>query len=441
MIPTVYDIAITNVVSIDIEKNLNDAIEKLSKANLRTIVIKNKKQDCFHILTTMQILQFKLDNVDKETLLNKLTIPKAKTLDKNMNLVNVLNHIDFSDEYMVITDKSELLGIVSYTDIINNIDPQLIMEKQTISSLIHQYEAITADEDITTFDAISLLKDSSTDAILVLDKKSKPKGIFTTKDFIDIIHYDCDLSKPIKEYMTTPVETLNDDTTVSNAINFIKQKHYKRIVVVNKKGEVSGIITQKALLRTFYNKWIQLIKEEGSRISETNKQLKQIASELKTKVALDHLTKLYNKKTFNEFLDKHIKEFFDLKDETFSILILDIDNFKLINDNYGHLFGDEVLQNIAEILSSKSRSSDIVSRWGGEEFAIILPKTSIEHAALFAEKIRSTIENFDFRKVDKITCSLGIAQFNNLDTKTDLFKRADDALYRAKSLGKNRVEI
>ncbi|WP_321468864.1 diguanylate cyclase [Halarcobacter sp.] len=442
MIPTVYDISITNVVSIEIEKTLDEAVDKLSKANLRTIVVENKKQNCFHILTTRELLQFKIENINKDTPLYKLNIPKAKALDKNMNLLTVLNYIDFSDEYMVITHKDELLGIVSYTDIVNNIDPQLIMEKQTISSLIHQYKAITTNENSSTFEAISLLKDNSTtDAILVLDKEYKPKGIFTTKDFIDVIRYDYDLSKPIKDYMTSPVDTLYDDTTISNAINFIKKKHYKRIVVVNKDGKISGVITQKELLRTFYNKWIELIKEEGSKISKTNEHLMQITSELETKVALDHLTKLYNRKKFDELLDKNIEEFSNLKDETFCMLILDIDDFKLLNDNHGHLFGDEVLKDIAKILTTKSRASDIVARWGGEEFVIILPKTNLEHATFFAEKIRQTIENFDFKKINKVSCSLGLAQFHNSDNKIELFKRADDALYRAKSLGKNRVEL
>ncbi|QDF27996.1 diguanylate cyclase [Halarcobacter anaerophilus] len=441
MIPTVYDICVTNVVSIDINKTLDDAIKKLSNANLRTIVLENKKQNSYHILTTMQLLEFKLDNIEKTTSLSKLNIPEAKVLDKNLNLLTVLNHIDFSDEYMVITEKEKLVGIVSYTDIVNNIDPQLIMERQTISSLIHQYKAVTTEEETSTFEAITLLKDNSRDAILILDDAYKPKGIFTTKDFIDIIRYDYDLSKPIKEYMTSPVETLEDDTTISEAINYIKAKKYKRIVVVNKKGRISGVITQKELLRTFYNKWVELIKEEGNRISKTNEQLVQVTCELKNKIALDHLTKLYNRNKFDELLDENIEEFSKEENLTFCMLILDIDNFKMLNDSFGHLFGDKVLQNIAQILTSNSRTSDIIARWGGEEFVIILPKTNLEQALKFAQKIRSAVELNKFENINKITCSIGVSQFHNSDNKIALFKRADDALYRAKAMGKNRVEI
>jgi len=429
MVPTVYDICVKDVVSIDINKTLEDAIQKMAIAKTRTIILQNKEENSYHILTTMHLLEFKLNNIDKKTTLSKLHIPKAKILDKNLNLLTVLNHIESSDEYMVIVENNKLIGVVSYTDIINNIDPQLMMKKQTISSLINQYKAVITDKDTTTFDAITLLKDNSRDAILILDEEYKAIGIFTSKDLIDLLRYDRDLTKPIKEYMNSPVETLKDDTTIADALSYMKEKKFKRIVIVNKKGRVSGLITQKELLKTFYNKWVELIKEEGYRISKTNEQLTQVASELKSKMGLDHLTQLYNRTKFDEFLNENIELFSQKEDETFCMLIIDIDDFKILNDTYGHLFGDKVLQSIAQILSDNSRASDIVARWGGEEFVIILPKTQIHQAIIFAEKIRSTIEHYDFGKPSKITCSIGISQLHNKDTKIALFKRADDALY------------
>lgn len=441
MIPTVYDICVQNVITIEIEKTLEEAIEKMSLANLRTIVIKNSELKSYHILTTNHLLEFKISNIDKKISLKELSIPKAKELDKNLNLLTVLNHIDFSDEYMVIKELDKLIGIVSYTDIVNNIDPQLMMERQDISSLIHQYKAATVDENSSTLQAIHLLKESTRDAILILNDENKPKGIFTTKDFIDIIHKDSDLTKPIKEYMTTPVNTLTDRTTIAEAIEYIKEKHYKRIVVVDENGHISGIITQKELLKTVYNKWIELIKEEGSRMSKTNEKLLQATNELQEQISLDYLTKLYNRNKFEELLDEHIDKFFNYSSYDFSVIIIDIDDFKNINDTHGHLFGDKILQDIAKILTVSSRDSDIVARWGGEEFVLILPNTNLENAAVFAEKLRSSIENYDFKKIFNITSSFGIAQFHNSDSKIEVFKRADEALYRAKALGKNRVEL
>ncbi len=441
MIPTVYDICVKNVISIDINESLSTAIEKMSVSNLRTIVLKNEHTHSYHILTTTNLLEYKLSNIDKNTPLNELNIPEVRTLDKNLNLLTVLNQIDFSNEYMVITENSELLGIVSYTDIVNNIDPQIMMERQTIASLIHKYQAITVDENSTTLQAIHLLKQSERDAILILNKEYKPKGIFTTKDFIEIIHFDYDLTEPIKKYMTSPVNTVLDTITISEAINYIKEKHFKRIVIVNDKGILSGIITQKELLKTVYNKWIELIKEEGTRMSRTNEQLLQVTSELQKQVSLDYLTELYNRNKFEELLEEEILKFKNQQAQVFSLIVMDIDNFKKINDSFGHLLGDTVLQNIAKILTISSRENDIVARWGGEEFVIILPNTNLEQATIYAEKIRITVNNYDFQNINSVTCSFGLSQFHNSDSKVDFFKRADEALYRAKALGKNRVEL
>ncbi|WP_072679940.1 diguanylate cyclase [Arcobacter sp. LA11] len=441
MVQTVYDICIKDVVKISNDKTLFDVIELMSKTNLRTIVVEDKKNKRYYIVTTTKLLEFKIANINKKTILKDLPINESKALDKNLNLLTVLNYIDFSEEYMVITEFGKLLGIISYTDIVNNIDPQLLMERQTISSLIHQYKAITTDKHSSTIQAIEIMRQNSCDAIIITNKKRHPIGIFTTKDFIDIIHLDKDLSKPIKKYMTSPVDTLPDDTTISKALDFIKEKHYKRIVVVDEEKRVSGIITQKELLRIVYNKWIELIKEEGSKMSKTNEKLIQTTTELKQKISLDYLTKLINRNKFEELLDKEIERFKIDNHYLFSILIIDIDNFKSINDSFGHLFGDHILQEVARTLTLSSRETDIVARWGGEEFVVILPNTNLEKAAITAEKIRISILNQHFEKINNLTCSFGVAHFHNSDSKIDFFKRADEALYRAKALGKNRVEL
>ena len=441
MIPTVYDICTKEIVKISVDKSLADAIEKMSSANIRTIVVEDTKNKVHHILTTTILLGYKLSKLDKKTSLSNLDIVEAKSLDKNLNLLSVLNYIDSTNEYMVILDRDNLVGIVSYTDIINNIDPQLLMKRQNVASLIHQFRAITTNKNASTFQVIELMKHNNSDSVIVVDDDNKPKGIFTTKDFIDIIHHDYDLSKPIKNHMNTPVDTLENSTTIEDAISFIKEKHYKRIVVVDENNEISGVITQKELLKVVYNKWIELIKEEGSKMSKTNKQLVQATSELQKKISLDYLTKLYTRNKFEDLLDEQIQKFVNYQGNTFSLLIIDIDNFKIINDSYGHLIGDKVLKEVAKILTLVARNSDIIARWGGEEFVIILPNTNIEQAAIAAEKLRSSIEKHIFKDIKNLTCSFGVAQFHNSDSKIDLFKRADEALYKAKSSGRNKVEL
>ena len=123
--------------------------------------------------------------------------------------------------------------------------------------------------------------------------------------------------------------------------------------------------------------------------------------------------------------------------KTGSILFLDIDYFKKINDTYGHEFGDFVLSEIGKILQNTFRKSDIIGRWGGEEFIIILPETSYEDALKLAEKLRKTIENHNFKDV-KVTISVGVSEYTgNFENS---LKRADEALYKAKNSGRNQVK-
>ena len=124
----------------------------------------------------------------------------------------------------------------------------------------------------------------------------------------------------------------------------------------------------------------------------------------------------------------------------FSIVIADLDNFKAVNDIYGHQVGDQVIQKLAKILRDNARSADTLGRWGGEEFLIICPETGLEGAAQFAEKIRKKIELHHFPAINDITSSFGVATFHDGDDQHSMMKRADQALYRAKDKGRNRVE-
>jgi len=155
-------------------------------------------------------------------------------------------------------------------------------------------------------------------------------------------------------------------------------------------------------------------------------------------VVHDALTKIYNRHGVNEVLNQKLEEFNrDKKD--LSIIFFDIDFFKNVNDTYGHDMGDYVLENIAKLVSKEIRSSDIFARWGGEEFIIFLPNTKIENAKNIAEKLRKIIEEHAFSSIKKVTCSFGVTQLREEDTKASFLKRVDVLLYKAKNSGRNCV--
>jgi diguanylate cyclase (GGDEF)-like protein/PAS domain S-box-containing protein len=160
---------------------------------------------------------------------------------------------------------------------------------------------------------------------------------------------------------------------------------------------------------------------------------------LEEKISIDDLTGLYNKLAFDSFIQekcKYVKRY----NQDLSLLIFDIDYFKKVNDSYGHLAGDNVLKIIAKILKERVRETDIVARWGGEEFVIILINANKSKSYKVAKSIKNSISSYDFDLIGKnITVSCGIAQFNNHKDCISLFIEADKALYEAKHRGRNAI--
>ncbi len=171
---------------------------------------------------------------------------------------------------------------------------------------------------------------------------------------------------------------------------------------------------------------------------EAERQLKLLNEQLQNLAVTDGLTGLRNRRAFEEHLIQEVAEAKRFK-TPLSLLMIDVDHFKQFNDTFGHSLGDEVLRTVASILSKGARQSDIVARYGGEEFAIIMPNTDLTSAMLAAERLRRTVEECEgFPR--SITISVGVAQWvDTMQSQHDLVELADQALYRAKSSGRNRV--
>ncbi len=153
----------------------------------------------------------------------------------------------------------------------------------------------------------------------------------------------------------------------------------------------------------------------------------------------DQLTQLHNRRYLENNFQKEIKRSKRTK-ESFCVIMLDIDHFKEVNDSYGHDVGDRVLIAISGIVSAHLRETDILGRWGGEEFLIICPHTSNDEAFRFAEKLKTEIETIAIETVGHKTCSFGVAEFDIAEEGfNEVLKRADEALYDAKSNGRNCV--
>lgn len=169
------------------------------------------------------------------------------------------------------------------------------------------------------------------------------------------------------------------------------------------------------------------------RVERQNRELAKIA-------VTDRLTQLINRARFEEILDQEIERSYRYH-SIFSVIMVDIDHFKRINDHFGHLLGDTVLMEFAQLLQMNVRKSDVAGRWGGEEFVVLLPESDETMAYSVAEKLRIKVAHHRFAVVDEVTFSYGVARYRLGQTPRELLESADSALYRAKRNGRNRGEI
>lgn len=209
--------------------------------------------------------------------------------------------------------------------------------------------------------------------------------------------------------------------------------------------EITGCIVAKSMIEKLSKRDIdyleQLTRQAAATINRANSY-----STILQYATLDALTNLNNRRQFETRLGQEIS-ITKRQGKPLCAMMIDIDFFKSVNDTYGHAAGDEVLRTVAGIIKQALRESDIPSRYGGEEFAVLLPFTHIDEAKIVAERLRKSVEDSaitinkdtDEEKQINVTISLGLAEFDSQESGEALFERADKALYEAKTSGRNRV--
>ncbi|MGE4419829.1 MAG: diguanylate cyclase [Sulfurimonas sp.] len=437
--PKIGDIATTTVVSIENSKSISEAIGMMFDSVHRNIVVLDG--DIFRILSVSDILNFKIRNIDLNQQLSTLELPAIHTVDKEKSVLELVDYLNNEIEYICVTNSDgSLYGLVSHTDITVSIDPETLMDNFCLQDFLKlSKRAKWVKKETKTIDLLLDMIRERSDSVMVVEDL-KPIGIFTTKDIVKIIKHNENLELSVARYMSSPVEAINKNCTIKEALAFLKEKHYKRVVVVDDEGKMSGIITQKELISLSYSRWAMLMKAHHEELSQINASLLNKSKKYEAMASTDSLTGLYNR---GKFLELYLSSFATMQDRgnSMSFILADIDHFKKINDNYGHNVGDEVLVLIAHELQKTLRNIDIVCRWGGEEFVVLLPATELENAVILAEKLRAHIEALALQKVGKVTSSFGVTKVYADDDIKSLVERADKALYDAKKSGRNMVKV
>jgi len=260
------------------------------------------------------------------------------------------------------------------------------------------------------------------------DLAGKPIGIISESTIVRQVALSRNLNTELGEIMSKRIISINPGKTVSEALELMHRYHIRRLPVMEN-GVLTGIVTQTDLL------------EASCRLLNTLKTKHSHLSEIAMK---DELTGLYNRRYFKEVFQDELartRNFGGL----LSLVLIDIDHFKQINDSHGHNTGDYVMQEVAKIIKNNAREIDIVARYGGDEFAVLLPGVGTRAAHLFAEQVRKIIESTPFTvgpKNIKLTISGGICKWTKeLNSISSMVSEADKYLYEAKHSGRNKIIV
>lgn len=437
--PLISELVTTNITLLNIEATLNETIELMYEQNHRSVIIQDNNR--FYIVTASDLLKLKLKDYNFNQKLSNIRLVEIPTIQEDKNILEAISFLEQSLEYISVVDKmGNFRGIITHTDIVSNIDPETLMDNYRICDLININKPICkVKENTKTLDVLFKMVENTMDNIIV-EKENKPIGIITTKDVMRLLKSSSDLSLDITNYMTTPLQTLEETATLKEAITFMTKKHFKRIVVVNADGEIVSIILQRELISLSYSKWATIMKEYSNELSQINELLNKKTKKYEQMASIDQLTGLYNRYKFTE-LFVSLYATMVKRENDMSLIMLDIDHFKNINDTYGHNIGDKVLIEISKILKKNSRKVDIIGRWGGEEFVILIPTANIEDTEKIANNIRLAIKESNIIEDVQVTASFGVTQIKLGDTLEIAVNRADEALYEAKDSGRDNIKI
>ena len=279
--------------------------------------------------------------------------------------------------------------------------------------------------------------------------KNIHEGVIVADKYGDIVFAN-NFIRTVTGY--TPEELIGENPKILKSGKHDEKFYEAMWERINKDGCWQGEIWNKRKDGEVYAEWITITAVTAESVyyvavfsDITDKKLQEMelvkAKELfELQATYDGMTKLYNRQKTEDILKIEIDRSRRYGIEL-SVLMLDIDDFKKINDTYGHPTGDTVLREISRLIRKCIRKTDYAGRWGGEEFIVIAPHTDLKGASVFAESIREIVEATDFAGVGRVTCSIGATYFQKTDNEESVVKRADEALYESKKDGKNRVTI
>lgn len=313
-------------------------------------------------------------------------------------------------------------------------------------------------EPLTPLNKITQLMSQQKHSCLLVVKNKKPLGIITERDIVsffskklndDMVSDKFNVLPLAEELMTHNLIMLHEDQNILDALVVSTANNVRHIPIINNSGDLTGIVTytdiantQRSIMESYSALIDRTVSERTSELEEANKLLNEMT-------LLDPLLGIGNRRAM-EIDIKSTHDISERYEENYAIAMIDVDHFKPYNDFYGHQEGDEALQKITQSLKSTIRTTDRIYRYGGEEFLVLMPNTSLEGARELAQRMIGGLESEKIPHCKSphnvITASCGLSIYTNEDnineTKwADIVKSADEALYAAKNAGRNQVSV
>jgi len=468
----IYGFTKKNLVSTIGERTVGYALNLTLENNIRRVIVVDDAGDFIGVVTQQDLLKYLEEDFYRLTIKVKHIVKKIGELlsvSPHESLHEVLK-IMFANKIssVPVTDKGRPVGIISEKDIL-----RLAGKSVSLDSSVSMYMTSPVDTarlDSLLVEVVEVMNYRNIRRVVIVDEKGLAINIVTIRDVIE--NLEGDYNKFLERKLQSAKEILNllpemlievTDTGRDQLIIWVNDKVISRFG----RGIIDKPVTNFFPPETWGNIYSTLIKlgkiehiklKKGDSIYELSgffittfgkmEQgrfqliMRDITEDIKLST-VDPLTEIYNRRFINAFLMKEIERSKRL-DRHFSVVISDVDNFKIINDSYGHLSGDIVLKSLARTITDAVRNLDVVGRYGGDEFMIILPDANNDIAHNVIDRLRESVENLEIQVLNDInvslTVSFGIASFpENGTSLDDLLVAADEKLYKAKRQGKNQI--
>jgi len=459
-----------SIITVNEQRNLIFALNIMIDNNIRRLVVVDGDGNFKGVLNQEDLVKYLEKDLAKENLKvfhifasfrNLVIVKKNASLKDTMGAM-VKNNIS---SVIITNSKNLAVGIITERDILKLSAQKVNLNEKAAKFMSTPVYSVKLDNDLK--DVIELLNTKNIRRVIIEDNEGKPVGIITERDILRNI--EGSYSRFLEDRLKSAKDILNFLPEVIIDVVSVEDDDVIQWCNAKAKEEFGDNLIDKSITylipKEQWNRFYSQLKKNnrieknqikiGEKYFETSGYflksfdinavqliLKNITFQVKLSIK-DHLTNLYNRRYMEEFLKNEL-EASKRYNYAFSVVMVDLDDFKKINDTYGHDSGDEVLKAVAEIMRANMRKADVICRYGGEEFLILMPKTPKENACKCMEKIKKMIEQKKFvfnGSMVQITASFGISSYpEDSSDIQDLLVLSDIRLYRAKRQGKNCIE-